>query len=163
MSPTTLMAFDDELQKIAAGPKIVHDRTLEALGVSGLFVSADKLATTKKMKWLRKTTGTKPGQDLIMLVPAKKGSGYSKSMYAAVKEHELTHMRRNKEGKLKGYGKPGLANIVRTFREEAIAYYGGLKAKGELKALPVKVLSLLAGPPASTWLAYFGLPAMRKD
>lgn len=44
------------------------------------------------------------------------------------RRHELTHYLRGKAGKMEGVGQPGLRNVLRTGREELIAYTKGVDA-----------------------------------
>lgn len=48
--------------------------------------------------------------------------------------HELTHAMRERAGKMEGFGKPGLRNVLRSYREEGIASMEGLRALENLKA-----------------------------
>lgn len=48
--------------------------------------------------------------------------------------HELTHAMRERAGKMEGFGKPGLRNVLRSYREEGIASMEGLRALEKLKA-----------------------------
>tara|TARA_Y100000034_G_C6905241_1_gene419816 strand:+ start:2923 stop:3489 length:567 start_codon:yes stop_codon:yes gene_type:complete len=42
--------------------------------------------------------------------------------WKGARRHELAHWMRNRRGKMGEYGKPGLLNKLRTFREEAVAW-----------------------------------------
>jgi hypothetical protein len=65
----------------------------------------------------------------VVLVPSKKAllaMGVPERnidpLYRATRRHEIAHWSRARKGKMKGYGEPGLRNVLRSAREEMIAY-----------------------------------------
>lgn len=177
MDEIILAACIDELEKIAAGPKIIHhDLRIpgqESKGPAGGFIPRgeyDRMQQgTHAIKNMPKVKGLKPGQDVVSLPPSKvmraelrkkMGSDVPKSisndLYKMTRRHELTHWLRNKRGKMpldaEGRLKPGLRNVARTAREEAVANVAMLKgAKNKTMrrltaaTIPINVVNSVRG------------------
>lgn len=137
------------IEKLGAGPDIVHVPGLQQAGLTGKFMPrrqakrfykqysgemAKELGITgppkkdvvflSEEKELRKVIGKKvKGKG----VPAAAIRGRAKGFYAAARAHELTHWLRAKKGKFKRVGKPGVRGVLSTGREELAAHVRSLK------------------------------------
>ena len=163
MNPRTLSAFSDELEKIAAGPKIFHDPSLLQLGLVGKYIPPSEIHSTKpQAEYLRNTIpGIKPGQGLLAMTPRETIRASiakperANAAYNITRRHEMTHWLRERRGKMKGIGQPGLMNVGRTIREELAGHLSGIRARGTA-GVPFrdKAMSVLVGVPASLKAAY---------
>lgn len=161
-------AFSDELEKIAAGPRVFHDPTLLThAGLAGKYIapevihSADPRAAMVRSAVAAHGKPIKPGQGFLAMAPLEQiRSSIAKpertqAVYNATRRHEMTHWLRGKRGLMRGLGEPGLMNVARTAREELAAQLSGLKARG-MKEVPLidKLKSLWVGVPGSVRAAY---------
>jgi hypothetical protein len=125
MNRVMLLAFSDELEKISAGPALVYDPQAEQSGSAAAYwppKKVDQVDTIHPQLGLKKYVGKKHG-----LIVTTHPSQYAyhpegKAAYRALRRHEMTHWARDKKGKMKGIGEGGLGNVLRTAREEVVAY-----------------------------------------
>jgi hypothetical protein len=135
---TSLPSFLDELEKIALS---IRRAELPGMGhVMGMYLNpariqenaaiAAPLARGRTHLLLEKPMGELRQMMGGMRDFAGKPELIEQAAQAARKSmarHELTHYLRDRAGHMAGVGQPGLRNVLRTAREEAIAYGNGLK------------------------------------
>lgn len=129
-----MSALARELEKVAVSVKIQHEPgLLTTHGLAGKFVP--EAAIRAENPALAASIGLPTGKDALFIAPKEEfitalhgDAAKGDSAYRNIRRHELTHWLRAKRGKLEGTGKPGLRNVLRTAREEAIAQISGLKA-----------------------------------
>jgi hypothetical protein len=133
-------AFFSELEKIAAPHLLEYDYNPVEHGPSPFAKHMTQqqfqqnanhpliLAATEKRQ-------VPAGKSSIVLMPSKESMGRhfdsttTKDLWHNLLRHENTHYLRNKAGKMEGLGKPGLRNVLRSAREEGIAYAEGAGSK----------------------------------
>lgn len=175
-------AMRDELEKLGAGPDIIHVPGMQQAGLSGSFLSRRKMRRFYKQDpgRMAKELGMTelPKKDVVFLskekeirkvlgksvrgksTPAAVIRERAKEIYRSTRAHELTHWLRAKRGKFKRMGKPGVRGVLSTGREELAAHVRALKRlppalKAEL------AVSVPSGVMFSTRHAYPG-KSLRK-
>lgn len=138
-------------EKISVGPYILEDVNLKNF----TYISPKILKTQAKMSLgIKKELATMPSKwktEGIITRPLK--GTFGKEHERNLMRHELTHYIRSKKGKTKGVGESGLKNVLRTIREEAIAYKKGFDAF-KYRSIDEKLLPIVRGIIGSTKAAY---------
>ena len=129
MIPTS---FLDELEKIAAGPFIIE---VDDPSIGGRFIPRDSFMELMEARPEIRATYQEEFPEIlkskkdVVFVPSKKALSEAgipdkniDPMYRAYRRHELAHWSRARKGKMKGYGEPGLRNVLRSVREEVVGY-----------------------------------------
>lgn len=137
ISLQVLSAFVAELEKVAAGPKVIEDPSLLPRGLAGLHVRRKTLDAHLHHPAIVEELarhGFQPGQDALYVPPAHQlqqlFGEHGPIAGKVVRRHEMTHWLRGRQGKLEGFGEPGLPNVLRTAREELAAHLSSLRTKG---------------------------------
>jgi hypothetical protein len=148
------------LKKLGFGPAIQY--APQAPGVAAKFITPEVLTEVK---------GTNPAvaEELSQLKPRWKRHGLitrlpkgtlqdqryatGKQMEKAIMRHELTHAIRYKKGKFKNVGKPTLAGVLATTREELIGHRQMVKAIPRAP-LSAKIRGTLVGTKESVKQLY---------
>lgn len=129
-------AFFAELEKIATPYLLEYDYNPAEHGPSPFarYMTREHLQQNAAHPLILSATEKRPvpaSKSSVVLMPSKESLGRyfdnttAKDVWHSMLRHENTHYLRDKAGKMEGLGKPGLRNIMRTAREEAIAYAEG--------------------------------------
>lgn len=132
-------AFFAELEKIAAPHLLEYDYNPVEHGPSPFakYMTQQQFQQSSGHPIIRAATEKRqvPAGKPIVLMPSKESVGRhfdsttAKDIWHHLLRHENTHYLRDKAGKMEGVGKPGLRNVMRSAREEGIAYAEGAASK----------------------------------
>tara|TARA_B100000131_G_scaffold132800_1_gene129389 strand:- start:5229 stop:5801 length:573 start_codon:yes stop_codon:yes gene_type:complete len=154
MNKLLASAFVDEMEKLAAGPLIVH---MSDPSSPGKHVKASTFLNNPPER-LRQIMAEVPavrkaaekGQSVLFL-PSPEGLSKlygpagGQAAYNTMRRHEMTHWLRDRRGKMKGVGEPGLRNVLRSAREEMAAHLSQTRTRG-LTGVQREALGKLVGP-----------------
>jgi hypothetical protein len=141
-----LAAFVDELEKIAAGPARIVDEQLPP-GTAQYWQphKVDAVDAAHPQIGLKRHVGKRHGA--LLSGPSPQFPSFEENAASrGLRRHELTHWLRDRKGKMTGVGKPGFGNVLRTAREEAVAYGGELKSLRRAGAPHMQPLSVMTIP-----------------
>jgi hypothetical protein len=141
-------SFFAELEKIA-GPHLVEYDWDPAMGgpMAG-YVKKDDIGYARAAyPHFEQAIEKRPlpaGKSSVVMMPSRESLSRHfsnpKDMWHEMLRHENTHYLRDKAGKMDGMGQPGLRNVLRTIREEAIAYGKGGTSRHLSEAMKQKAL-----------------------
>lgn len=165
MRSASLTAFVDELEKIAAGPRVIYDPEMRTGAQYWPPSFVDRVEAARPDIGVKAMVGKKHGA-LVGPHPSQfSHHPEGAQAYKALRRHEMTHWMRDRRGLFGGVGKPGLRNVLRTAREEGAAYLSQRKAlrnapqirRQSLVRLPKDFLtSMRAAYPAGVGKAVMG-------
>jgi len=152
-----LAAFADEVEKIAASVVMSELPGLFSVqGFGAAYMNPERVARATQLdpalaKHPAFSKAVKTKKHLVLVPPKRELRAMaeavptikadpaavdrlSEGLARGARRHELAHYKRTLRGKMEGYGKPGVRNVLRTLREEAIANISGVQ--GHKKMLP---------------------------
>lgn len=133
-------AFFTELEKIA-GPHLLeydYDPALHGPSPFARYMNQQQFQQAADHPLVRAATEKRPipaGKSSVVLMPTRESMGRhfdsttTNDLWHSMLRHENTHYLRDKAGKMEALGKPGLRNVLRSAREEALAYAEGASSK----------------------------------